>query len=165
MGRAGPPKKPRALHERAGTYREDRHGGGLPLGAGSVPSPPSGMTKEALTNWRRLAPLLANLGLLSARFRDVLALYCETLAEFWQHKRTLQKEGFTIVAGNQTKIPHPCVGMKDRCQSQLVKFAREIGLTPASATGLLLSPEQLEGDPMDGMEKRERPTLKFTSGA
>lgn len=163
MGRRGPPAKPASLHERDGTYRDDRHGGGPGLGSGSVPRAPSGLSREANVAWRRLAPILADLGLLSDRFRDALALYCETWAEFWQHKKALTKEGYTIEAGNGTTIPHPRVGMKDRCQSQLVKLAREIGLTPAAATGLTLAPEEVEGDPLDGMESRERPSLKITS--
>lgn len=123
------------------------------------------MKGEALDAWKRIAPILADLGLMSPRFRDVLAMYVETWAEWRSHKKTLAKEGYTTKAGNQTTIPHPCVGMKDRCLSQLVKLARELGLTPSSATGLLLTPEEIETDPIDVMDKRGRPQLRVTSGA
>ena len=157
MGRRGPPAKPRSAHEKAGTFRPDRHSGGLPAGSGSIPVAPKELSKAALVEWRRLAPVLAADGLLSDRFRDILATYCETLVEYWQHKRTLAKKGYTITAGNGTTIPHPCVGMKDKCQSQLVKLQRELGMTPAAATGLDLgmgtSSDQaaVEGDPLGEM--------------
>ncbi|AMV20421.1 Phage terminase, small subunit [Planctomyces sp. SH-PL14] len=117
--------------------------------------------------------MLAAAGLLSDRFRDVLALYCQTWAEYWAHHETLAAEGYVTVAGNGTKIPHPCVGMKDKCQSQLVKLQRELGLTPAAATGLLppgtistaTGAPQGTGDPISEMTLRGRASLKPTSAA
>jgi P27 family predicted phage terminase small subunit len=165
VGRRGPRPKPRALHEKAGTYRPDRHAGGLALGEGSIPKPPAVMGKAALVEWKRLAPMLARDGLMSDRFRDILAVYCETWAEYWDHKKAIAKTGPTIVAGNGTEIPNPRVAMKDKCQGHLLKYERELGMTPAAATGMgsICGDDDAETDPLDAMQQAERPSLKVSS--
>lgn len=151
MGRRGPPKTPAAVHERRGTYRDDRHGGGLV--AGSVPEKPSQLSDRAAAEWDRLAVHLAEAGLLSDRFLMAFAGYCECVAEYWHHKRTIAKDGYLTVTSNGNIIQHPAVGMMGKCLDRMVKLERELGLTPASATGLTPGSEG-EADPLDELERK-----------
>lgn len=151
MGRRGPPKMPAAVHARRGTYRPDRHGGGILIG--KTPPKPADLSRSAAAEWDRLAGQMAEAGLLHDRFQAAFAAYCETVAEYWTHKRTLAREGFTITTTKGNLIQHPAVGMMGRCLDRLIKLARELGLTPASATGL--QPGDREAvDPLDDLEQR-----------
>ena len=151
MGRRGPPKKPAALHERQGTFRADRHSGGIV--EGRMPPKPAGLSKAAEKEWDRLAPHLAEAGLLHDRFQMAFAAYCECVAEYWAHKATVSREGYITETSNGNLIQHPAVGMMGKCLDRMVKLERELGLTPASATGLQPGSEGWDRDPLDVLQK------------
>lgn len=152
MGRRGPPKKPAAIHERQGTFRPDRHAGGLV--PGSIPEKPPQLSERAGAEWDRLAAQMAAAGLLNDRFLMAFAAYCECVAEYWHHKKTIADEDYTATTIKGNVIQHPAVGMMGKCLDRMVKLERELGLTPASATGL--SPGSAEEeDPLERLT-RER---------
>lgn len=150
MGKRGPAKTPASVHERRGTYREDRHGGGLL--PGTVPAKPDGLSARAAAEWDRLAEDLAQAGLLNDRFAMVFAGYCECVAEYWDHKRTVATQGYTAETSNGNVIQHPAVGMMGKCLDRMLKLEKELGLTPAAATGLQPGSAG-ERDPLEELEQ------------
>lgn len=78
MGGRGPLPKPtalRALEGNAGKRPLDLGGGVNPRIA--IPSPPKHLGQEARKEWKRITPLLEELGLISGLDRTALALYCQ----------------------------------------------------------------------------------------
>jgi P27 family predicted phage terminase small subunit len=167
LGQRGPRPKPAAAHQRAGTYRKDRHAGGPKVGSGRVPKKPAGMSAAAGKEFDRLAKNLAAEDLLSDRFVTIFSLYCEEVAAYWRHHKRVAKDGDVIETKSGNLIQHPSVGMKGKCLDRIVRMSREIGLTPSAATGLELTPGVDEGteeeDPLGEMQNGGRPSLKVTS--
>lgn len=119
---------------------------------GSVPPKPDGLSERAGAEWDRLAEPLAKSGLLNDRFQMVFATYCECVAEYWDHKRTVAR-GYTTETTNGNIIQHPAVGMMGKCLDRMLKLERELGLTPAAATGLQPGSEG-NVDPLEELEER-----------
>ncbi|MCW5777458.1 MAG: phage terminase small subunit P27 family [Phycisphaeraceae bacterium] len=107
------------------------------------------MTREAIAEWDRLAPHLAAAGLLSDRFLQVFAAYCQTTADYWAFRRQVAEQGATIWTEKGNLIQHPAVGMAGKCLDRKLKLERELGLTPAAATGLNLGGPEKTDDPLD----------------
>src|SRR5262249_62334236 len=76
-----PSRKPNELHKICGTYREDRHGKGVPVKA-QAPEPPAWLDPEAKAEWKRLASELVALGLLALVDRGLFTLFCETWGRY-----------------------------------------------------------------------------------
>lgn len=77
-GSRGPLPKPaalRALEGNAGKRTLDLTAGVNPRI--EIPSPPKHLGAEAKTEWKRITPLLEELGLISGLDRSALALYCQ----------------------------------------------------------------------------------------
>jgi len=59
--------------------------------------------------------------------------------------RALEKTGLLIKTTNGNVIQNPLVGISNHSWSQVLRFAKEFGLTPASRSRLE-APEQVEED-------------------
>ncbi|AKI01434.1 phage terminase, small subunit, putative, P27 family [Hoeflea sp. IMCC20628] len=94
-----------------------------------VPSAPSYLSKEAKSEWRRVAPILV-------RERKVLTVAdLATLENFVIASGTmremhtlLQAEGYVLPNGKR----HPAVGILTAMQQQQLRCAGELGLTPTA---------------------------------
>lgn len=78
MGQRGPMPKPPALRMLEG------NAGKRPLNLADgvnpkieIPAPPKHLSREARKEWKRITPLLEDLGLISGLDRTALALYCQ----------------------------------------------------------------------------------------
>lgn len=146
-GPAGYAKKTLKLH---GTFREDRHGDGdLPP---SEPSCPSWLSKEAKAEWKRITPTLVEMVGVHKIDRSLLALYCETWAEYHRSCAILKKEGEIYEAATKSgfiKMKHPMVAIRQAARNDLVKIGRQLGLSPSARTGLNIGTpdknEQMKG--------------------
>lgn len=84
-GTRGPLPKPTALKLLEGNPGKRA----LDLSAGinprvEIPSPPKHLSKEALREWKRITPLLEELGLISGLDRTALALYCQAQGRLYE---------------------------------------------------------------------------------
>lgn len=120
---------------------------------GHVPPRPPELSARAAAEWERLAPQMAEAGLLHDRFLMAFVGYCECVSEYWSHKATVAKSGYTLVTEKGNLIQHPAVGMMGKCLDRMVKLERELGLTPASATGLQPGSEG-EVDPLEALQQK-----------
>lgn len=101
------------------------------LSDGSL-KPPKHLGKAAAELWRKLAPQLANNGLLKTIDEEALAVYCETWQQYREVCDELEAEGRTTTSANGTVIPHPLAGQLSTLREHLRKWASEFGFTPAS---------------------------------
>lgn len=146
----GPAPLPRAVKENRGNPGKRPLNNREPKPVEGAPSCPSFMSKEARAHWRRIVPLLRDMGVLAKCDIGVLAAYCESFAEFKQASIELQEGGkltFTTDKGNV--IPHPLVGIKNTAARNMHRFAQDFGLTPAARTRIEIMAAPPEVDEFD----------------
>ena len=93
------------------------------------------MTADALAEWQRVAPRLAERGILAEVDRATLAAYCQSWGRWLEAERLISAEGafytVTTKAGEEIIRKHPAVLVADQEQKHLRAFAGLFGLTPA----------------------------------
>ncbi|MEZ5462325.1 P27 family phage terminase small subunit [Dokdonella sp.] len=92
---------------------------------------PDELTEAARAHWERLAPMLAQSGVMQASDRDILFAYCEAFAVF-------------IAGAREGKVNTGLVG-------QLRQMLGEMGMTPATRSRIIANKA-----PSDGTEKKNR---------
>ncbi|MGB3346641.1 MAG: phage terminase small subunit P27 family [Candidatus Humimicrobiia bacterium] len=119
---------------------------------------PDWLLAEAKEEWKRLAPELERLGLLTKIDKVSFEAYCQSYAKWKKAEKFLKKHGMTIKIpqkdeyGNVVSIQvkkFPEVSIANECLKQIRSFASEFGLTPSSRGRLFLPGET----PEDEMEK------------
>lgn len=102
----------------------------------------------AKREWRRVAPELVRLGLLTVADRAALAAYCEAWAEAIMAHETLQRDGYTFTTAKGYTGVHPMVAIKNKALLRMRAFASEFGLTPSARSRLSVEPPKA-ADPFD----------------
>lgn len=134
MGRRGPAPLPTSL-KLLRTERQHRAARAAePTPRPTRPVRPRDLGPEASAVWRRVLRDQAP-GVITAADRDVLRCYCEAVAEYLEAVRLYAASGPLIRRGG-TFIPNPLHRIVRDTRDQVRFFGRELGLTPASRTGL-----------------------------
>ncbi|MFH1485105.1 MAG: phage terminase small subunit P27 family [Chloroflexota bacterium] len=111
---------------------------------------PSWLRDEAKREWRRVAPELGRLGLLTELDRSLLASYCQTLARWRQCEEILAVHGRTYWAASGQLRRRPEIGIAQADQAALRQLAAELGLTPSARGRMGITPEKdEEEDPLE----------------
>lgn len=148
MGKRGPAPTPTAKLKVTGSWRADaRAKEGEPQPSSTPPKCPAWLPKQAKLEWRKLAPELSRLGLLTLVDEGALAGYCAAYAALRKAQETIDKDGEYLMVGGfydeaakewrggQTQ-PHPAL-VERRAQMKAVKdFSALFGLDPSSRTRL-----------------------------
>lgn len=107
--------------------------------------PPDWLTDEdALDEWEHTAPTLTRLKLTKPEDHQTFAVYCQTVANYVRAQTKLSKEGMTIMttvglpngAVQQKPIANPLVAVTLKLSAELLKYAKEFGLTPVASAQL-----------------------------
>jgi P27 family predicted phage terminase small subunit len=123
---------PSNLHVLHGTHREDRHGGGLSVQIVN-PDPPEGMPVGAITEWKKIAPVLSKYNLLSDLDLTALEIYCRVYARWMDAERRLEESGelvFETQTGYQTQSAY--LNIINQCLKQMDTSLAHFGMTPAT---------------------------------
>jgi P27 family predicted phage terminase small subunit len=178
MGKRGPKPLPKnVLALRGGTkYLQKRgHDDGLVKLDIEIPHCPRHLLKEARKEWKRIAPELEALGLISRIDRAALALYCQEYAWWVWHDEALQRDinamaekqvtfeadeanggkefpgrnGFMLptVNGNWQYNPHWVA--RNKHATQLDRFLGSFGMSPSARGRVTPSTRQL---PLPGVD-------------
>lgn len=117
MGRRGPLTK---------SLSEER-----PVAVSGRPKPPEHFTPEAKKVWGWLCKQLEELGIISQSDLVIMAMYCDTWCRYQDIQKKLQEEGI-IYANKKTGVSHinPLVHEGHRLEQQLLRYVREMGLSP-----------------------------------
>ena len=120
---------PPNLHKLRGNPSKRRHLSGIqPEIPQKEPDPPSFLTGAAAAEWRRLAPELCRLGLLSALDVMPLAAYCASFG-------TLRDATEAAAAGTDDERRELARIALDAARDML-RFGKVFGLTPASRSAV-----------------------------
>ncbi len=137
MGRRGPPAKPTVLKLLAGNPGKRRLNDREPKPPAGIPRYPDWLSDEGRRVWRRLAPLLTQMKVLTLADRDALAAYCHTYARWREAEDFISKHGMTYPIrdekGNVRCLQQfPQVAIARNSLLVLRAFMQEFGLTPAA---------------------------------
>jgi P27 family predicted phage terminase small subunit len=143
---AGPPPKPTQLKVLQGNPGKRPLNKREPQPRAAHVSCPRWLLPEAKKEWRRLAPELRRLGLLTVVDRTALAAYCQAYARWRQAEEVLTREGLVFETASGYLMPRPEVAIAQKSQQIMKGFLTEFGFTPASRTRVSL-PEQKAADP------------------
>lgn len=150
----GRPPKPKHLHVVQGTYRADRHDTGAPEPETKEPEIPTWLSAKARTHWRKIAPHLLRMGVLTEGDGTALAMLCDAIADYVQISQTLKKSGLTYEAETRDGMrimKHPLVTEKDAAWKRFHRMAVEFGLTPSARRRVNGAGATEDVDPMEAM--------------
>lgn len=116
-------------------------------GSGKVTCP-SFLSKEAKAEWRRIAPELTRLGLLTPLDRAAFAAYCQSYAHWVKAETLLLDKGVLVKGAKGQIIASPLLWISTSAMKQMLKFGVEFGLTPSSRSRLVGTAPG-ERDPLD----------------
>jgi P27 family predicted phage terminase small subunit len=118
-----------------------------------VPACPSCLGDEARKEWKRLARELAELGLLTALDRGLLAAYCQAHALWVEAVSSIARYGTMVKSPNGFPMQSPYVAVANKQVDIMVRIASEFGLTPSSRTRIRAG-EQTPEDPFETFLQR-----------
>lgn len=93
-------------------------------------TPPAGLPKRALAEWKRLAPELIKSGVLTVGDLDTFETYCRLVADCVQVEALVKKHGI------QVSQSQGYTGLLIKLRAQKKQYAAELGLTPSSRSGV-----------------------------
>lgn len=110
---------------------------------------PVWLESEAKREWRRVAPELERLGLLSHLDQQALAQYCQAYARWREAEEVLTLKGLTYEYTNKSGavniLARPEVGISVSAQKTMRAICAEFGMTPSSR-GRMVMPGAPEED-------------------
>lgn len=145
MGRRGPPKTPTAIQDLKGnpSHRPRNSNEPQPTAIADLSPPPQLVDELALAEWRRVAPELARLKLLTDLERNHLAVLCQAFAMSCRCQKTLETEGTTRVVETKNGT-FPTAAPEFNQLMKLWQVMRschsDLGMTPSSRASL--SPQE-----------------------
>lgn len=128
--------KPTALHLLQGTNRPDRAPSHEPQPATVTPQMPPGLDAYGRQAWKRNAPILERLGLLTEADGDMLALYCDAYSQWRIASKALRK-----LAPTDEEYRKVAVSV-EKARDQMRFLAGEFGLSPASRRRVNVAPAE-----------------------
>lgn len=108
-----------------------------------MPTCPVWLNKKAKKHWETLGPMLVNAGLLSVVDGDVFGLHCDNMAAY-EEAMTRLTEISTWVSKtpNGFEVQGAWLQIRNKLQEQIIKTAREFGLTPAARSNVKVDKQQ-----------------------
>lgn len=144
--KAGRRRKPTALRVIEGNAGHRPLNEREPQPRRDEPPCPTWLDKEAKAEWRRQAPELYAIGVLTAVDGSVLAAYCEAYSLWKRASVRLQKQarnddkvlydGILVTTKSGNVILNPLQGACNVARRDMVRLAAELGLTPSSRANL-----------------------------
>ena len=93
--------------------------------------PPSWLEPEPAAEWRRLAPMLARLGVLTETDGDALVAYCQAFVTWKTATAKIRGLGIVVSSGDGFVIS-PWVKVANDALAQMRVLLVEFGMTPSS---------------------------------
>lgn len=135
--RAGRPPKPTHLKVIEGNP------GKRPLAQPPKPSPekprcPSYLSPYAKTVWRRLVPLLDDMGILTTQDRETMAAFCQAVADFRRAVEVINEKGYMVQGRRKGEaVKNPMLQVKREAVREIATFSAMFGLSPADRVRLV----------------------------
>ena len=158
MGRRGPTAKPTALKVLAGNPNHEALPENEPQPKSDAVACPAWLAIDAKKEWKRLAPEMMRLGILTNADVTAFAAYCTAYANWKQAQIYINEYGPTVETPNGYMQPSPYVAIAKNALNDMKIFCQEVGLTPSSRariTGGLAASKDEEVDPMEALLNRQ----------
>lgn len=144
MGR--PPKSLQEKYLSGSRVREDRDGESKVANAAvdlGMPPCPTWVTGAAKKHWEVLGPKLVQAGLLSVVDGDVFGLHCDNMAAYGEAMERLKEvNDWVVTTPNKFEVQSAWFQIRNKLQEQIIKTAREFGLTPAARSSVKVNKDQ-----------------------
>ena len=142
---SGPPPKPTALKKLQGNpgKRALNTSEPQPPAPVSVPYAPRFLTAEAKREWRRIVPLLMELGLYTEIDHAAISMYCQAYGRWLDAEREIDQDGAVRTTDKGYEHQAAWVQIANKRFDQVRRMLAEFGLTPASRSRLRIDgPEE-----------------------
>jgi P27 family predicted phage terminase small subunit len=106
----------------------------------AIPTCPAHLHSSAKAEWKRLARQLHSMGVLTELDRAVLAAYCQAYARWVEAERRLKETPPLLKTPAGFIQPSPWLGISNKSVELMLKFATELGLSPASRARVSVVP-------------------------
>jgi P27 family predicted phage terminase small subunit len=116
-----------------------------------APPCPKWLEKEARKEWKRLAPKLEMLGVLSELDMAAFAEYCQAYARWKEAEEYISSHGSTFETANGCIMAAPQVNIAKSYLAAMESAAKQFGLTPAARSRLIANADN--GDRDDELER------------
>lgn len=115
---------------------------------------PKHLLPEAKKEWKRLAPILMSMGLLTAADAVPFEGYCTAYARWLEAQGEITRHG-SIYKDNEGRIrPNPYIAIANQQMREIKSFAAEFGLTPSNRSAMIanvMSAMKKTVDPMEAI--------------
>lgn len=119
------------------------------------PSCPRWLPAAAKAEWKRITPILVEMGLLSTADMASLAGYCAAFARWQEAEKELEKDGPVLTAPSGYAQPSPYIAIANKALVLMRSFAADFGLSPSSRSGISV-PGRKPEDKMDAFLRRAK---------
>jgi P27 family predicted phage terminase small subunit len=134
MSPRGQKPKPTHLKLVQGTLRKCRMPKNEPHPALAIPVAPAELSADARAEWDSVSADLFKLGILTRLDHAVLAAYCSAFARWVSAERELRK------LDGGAALMSAFAGISNRAALAMVRYATELGMSPASRTRISANP-------------------------
>jgi P27 family predicted phage terminase small subunit len=141
-----------ATKEASGAFRKNpqRRNASEPTVQRGWPAKPETVETDdiASAQWDELCGTLDDMGILTVSDKSLLAMYCQTYAEYIRLHRHIRENGCVLVnvQGNETTSPQ--ASQVHKYADRLIKLMAEMGLTPSSRSRIVAPKKDDDDDPM-----------------
>ena len=155
-GSGGSNRKPTALKKLLGNPGKRKLNEEEPEAPKGVPEMPDFLTAEARAEWKRIVPILCDMGVLTVADGKALAGYCSAYAQLAKCEAAIEKFGLICATLDQAtgvaelKV-NPAVRIKSDALRHMKSFLIEFGLTPASRSKLKINANHDAPDALDSL--------------
>lgn len=149
---AGRKPKPTALKKLEGNPGKRKLNTKEPTPGRGKPSCPGWLMPEAKKEWKRLAEIMAKMGVLTEVDMAAFAAYCQSYARWKEAQEHIDSEGAIFETEKGYQQQTPWVGIANTNQKLMLQAASEFGLTPSSRSRIIASGESPK-ESVDEMEE------------
>lgn len=108
-----------------------------PLGK---PRMPSFLDATAKNEWKKVLPILDEMGVTSKADGTILAVYCQMYSRWVKAEAMLKKDGYTVQCANGYVQPSQWLGIGNTAIKEMKSAMDELGLTPKARQKLTALP-------------------------
>ncbi|HVB67962.1 MAG TPA: phage terminase small subunit P27 family [Acetobacteraceae bacterium] len=114
-----------------------------------IPRPPETLKGAALSEWKRVVPLLMEVGLITKLDRAVVAGYCQAWARWIECERMLEQTGLVVKAPSGYPMYSPYLAAANKALDQMRQLSEQIGLSGSARSRIRAGEPAGQTDPAE----------------
>lgn len=142
--KSGPKKKPNHLKLAAGNPGKRPLNDNEPKPRPVAPECPEWISEDAQAEWKRLAPELEHMGLLTVVDGIAFSILCQEISIYKAATKEINENLF--VQAYKKKAKNPAIQVARDAANLIKAFCAEFGLTPSARAGLSIPSQESDND-------------------